>query len=297
MSRVLVTGGSSPLGDLLIPRLVAEHDVIAIARSDEAAQGLSRKGIEVVRYDLEQSGPPPVPRVSAVVHAAGIGLAAALAPLLLATAPRRLVIVSSASATVPDHPRRDEVMAGERLLLAAAPEVVILRPTMIYGSWRDRNVRRLWRRLHGLPVIPRVRGGGLLQPVLADDVAEALAEALRAQRPGVLTVGGPTPVRFNDLLRGLASAMGKPTVGPALPLGLMAELVRRAPVPSRAANGKHAVEMLLLDRAVPPPAEFGFSYAPTDLDDGLRLAVARYRSTGASPDRTRRTNGSHTSNE
>lgn len=274
MTRVLLTGGSSPLGDVLVPQLVCSHNVVATARSDAAAARLAQYGVEVVRYDLQSSCPPPLPPAAAVVHLAGIGLAEPLVRLVEAVRPSLTVVVSSASATVRGHPRREAVLAGEGLLRAAADGVVVLRPTMIYGSWRDRNVRKLWERMRRLPFVPRVRGGGWFQPVLADDVCAAVLDVLSQPRRGVLPVAGPEPVRLDDVLDGLAQALGRRRLGPAVPLDLVAALLRRAP--ATGSRTRHAVEMLQIDRSMPSPGAVGLSYAPTPLVDGLRLAVRRY---------------------
>lgn len=278
MSRLLVTGGSSPLGDVLVPRLVQEHDVVAIARSDVAAERLHMHGVRVLRYDLHSSAAFPKLEATAMVHAAGIGFASSLSRMFQVLDLEHIVVVSSASATVIGHPRRQDVLAGEQLLQAAAPDVTVLRPTMIYGGGRDRNVRQLWHWLQGVPFVPRVRGGGYLQPVFADDLAEATCEVLRQPRGEVLPVGGPAHVRFDDLLAAIAGATGRRRGGPTVPLEFLAQLIQRTPLPPRAARSKHAAQMLLVDRTVLPPAAVGFSYSATPLEDGVRIAVERYRS-------------------
>lgn len=281
MSRVLLTGGSSPLGDVLVRRLQQDHELIAIARSDAAEQRLRASGVEVVRHDLRDTTELPPLDVHAVVHAAGIGFAELLGPLLRRAAPEHLVVISSASATVPSHPRSAAVIAGEQRLQQLAPQVSVLRPTMIYGSWRDRNVRRLWGKLRRLPIVPRVLGGGLLQPVHSDDVSEAVAESLRVARIGVFPVGGPEPVRFDDVLSALAAATSRRQGGPQLPLQPLARAVSRLPLPSNLVGGQHALEMLLVDRVVPSPVSVGFAFRSTPLFAGMRVAVARYLSSVA----------------
>ncbi len=276
MKRVLVTGGSSPLGDVLVPRLLQEYEVIATARSSSAARRVEAHGAEPVLFDLTSGRSFPRVTVDAVVHAAGINLAGEVARAVGPISPQQIIGISSASATVDGHPRRSTVLTAEAALQACAPQTTILRPTMIYGSWRDRNIRRLWQRLRRLPVIPRVSGGGLLQPVLADDVAAAVMDVLRTPRPAVLPVGGPEPVRFDDLLHALASAMGRPRPTAALPLGIFTSAAHRRPLSMGPPAFVHALQMLLVDRVVPSPGAVGLAHRGTPLDAGMRIAIERY---------------------
>ena len=75
MSRVFVTGGSGVVGAALVDALNARGDeVVALARSDEAASGLEQRGAAVVRGDLLD--PEPLVRgmegCRTVYHVAGV---------------------------------------------------------------------------------------------------------------------------------------------------------------------------------------------------------------------------------
>ncbi|MGH2876070.1 MAG: SDR family NAD(P)-dependent oxidoreductase [Solirubrobacteraceae bacterium] len=53
MARVLVTGGTGVIGRALVARLLERgDDVVALARSDAAAQALSERGVSVARGDV-----------------------------------------------------------------------------------------------------------------------------------------------------------------------------------------------------------------------------------------------------
>ncbi|WP_460454919.1 Rossmann-fold NAD(P)-binding domain-containing protein [Arenimonas aestuarii] len=110
-------------------------------------------------------------------------------------APGRVVVLGSTSR----HGKADSPDLAERALagrladcesrLAACCErrgsaLTLLRPTLIWGHGRDRNLARLValaRRWRWLP-LPRT-ARGLRQPVHADDVAAAVLAALRAPEP------------------------------------------------------------------------------------------------------------------
>ncbi|HND47215.1 MAG TPA: NAD-dependent epimerase/dehydratase family protein, partial [Anaerolineales bacterium] len=88
----------------------------------------------------------------------------------------------------------------------------ILRPTMIYGSKRDRNMWRLIRLLRITPIMPIFGDGeSLQQPIFVDDVAQAVLLALKND----ITIGksyniaGKAPLSYNQVIDTVASALGK----------------------------------------------------------------------------------------
>jgi uncharacterized protein YbjT (DUF2867 family) len=129
------------------------------------------------------------------------------------------------------------VLAGEAAFLASGRAGVMLHPTMIYGAQGEDNVRRLAALMRRLPVLPLPGGGNaLVQPIHQDDVTRAIRAALelRWQGPHSLVVAGPTPLRYADFVRAVATAAGQPPpriIGvPLAPLILAAILSRLLPL-------------------------------------------------------------------
>ncbi len=130
-------------------------------------------------------------------------------------APARIVALGSTSV----HGKKDSPDPAERALaaalrdaerrLAAAAEargsaLTLLRPTLIYGNGRDRNISRivgLARRWRVLPL--PARAGGLRQPVHVDDVATAALGVLRARSasPGFFDLPGGETLAFDEMVR------------------------------------------------------------------------------------------------
>jgi len=91
---------------------------------------------------------------------------------------------------------------GEQLVLAAAPNATIFRPSIVFGPNDD-----FFNRFAGMarlsPVLPLVGGGHTrFQPVFAGDVAEAVAKAVAgATEPGsIYELGGPEVFTFKELM-------------------------------------------------------------------------------------------------
>jgi uncharacterized protein YbjT (DUF2867 family) len=93
--------------------------------------------------------------------------------------------------------------AAERLVLAAQPQAVIMRPSIVFGPEDD-----FFNRFAALacmsPVLPLI-GGGLtsFQPVFVGDVARAIADAVDGKLAGGTTyeLGGPEVKTFKELLQ------------------------------------------------------------------------------------------------
>lgn len=156
-----------------------------------------------------------------------------------ALAPGRVVALGSTSR----HGKADSPDPGERRLARTLADcearlqascarrgtaLTLLRPTLIWGRGRDRNLGRwvaLARRWRWLP-LPRT-AKGLRQPIHADDVAAAVLVALRAPLPvpGVFDLPGGETLPYDEMVaRCLAVAAPRARLvrlpGPLFRLGL-----------------------------------------------------------------------------
>ena len=100
-------------------------------------------------------------------------------------------------------------------------EWVVLRPTLIYGQGRDKNISemaRFIRRFGFFPVLGRAQG--LRQPIHADDVAAACVAALQA--PGAANraynISGGETLAYRDMVARVFAALGRPTHLVTVPL-------------------------------------------------------------------------------
>ena len=162
---------------------------------------------------------------------------------------------------------------------ASRLEWVIVRPTMIFGSSRDRNICRLAKFLRRSPVLP-VFGPGtcMMQPVYVDDLAQALVAAL--VRPEAIrreyNLSGRDPLSFNDLARTTAALMGKKVRLlhiPHRPVVRLLEFLerRKLRLPIRAEQ----IQRLNEDKAFAwTDAARDLGYAPVDFPSAMRLELA-----------------------
>lgn len=113
----------------------------------------------------------------------------------------RMVHISAIGADVgsDSHYQRSKA-EGERQVLAAFPDAVILRPSVIFGV-EDQFFNRFAGMARFSPFLPVVGGATKFQPVYVDDVAAAAETALTGSvAAGVYELGGPDVASFRALM-------------------------------------------------------------------------------------------------
>lgn len=188
MKTALVFGASGQVGLPLLDRLRDDGwRVYAISRTAHAEQ----PGLVWLQGDLAHVDGLP-PQVHAIFSCGPLDL---FAQWYARTnvASRRVVAFGSTSIDVKrgsaDAEERElaaRLREGERVLFETAAArgaaVTVLRPTLIYGAGRDRNLNRIAQvaRRFGRVVLPR-DANGLRQPVHVHDLADAAFRCIEAE--------------------------------------------------------------------------------------------------------------------
>lgn len=121
----------------------------------------------------------------------------------------RLVHVSAIGA---DPEARSHYLAskgrGEAAVLAARPDAVILRPSVMFGPG-DRFYNK-FAAMARWPILPISGGGAVLQPVYVEDVARAaMMGADGSARPGIYELGGPQVMTLRQIVDQVLEATGR----------------------------------------------------------------------------------------
>jgi nucleoside-diphosphate-sugar epimerase len=235
--RVLLFGASGQIGQRVCARLRQQGwQVVAMSREPRAPIA----GVEWRRGELPDAD----------TSAEGFDAIASCGPLDLfsqwyaraGSGDARVVAFGSTSVHVKhdssDPAERDvaaRLRAAEACLADAAgiggAAVTILRPTLVYGAGRDRNLSRIAALAlrHGFFVLPH-DARGLRQPVHVDDLAAAMVAALARTAPGLRAYdlpGGET-LAYREMVARVLAVLRPPPRLLVLPGALFALAARLA---------------------------------------------------------------------
>lgn len=206
--RVGLMGATNLVGDSLLSQLRQAYTVVPFSRSMTAARVDNSDASASIPYWISLMPIWALPDNFETLSAHGA---------------RRVIALSSTSVftkkTSKDSAEQELAArfaeAEQRLIVWAESQkvdVVILRPTLIYGSGRDRNVSeiaRFIRRFGFFPVFGAATG--LRQPIHAEDVALACRRALEAQHLASCSynISGGETLTYRDMVVRIFEALGK----------------------------------------------------------------------------------------
>ncbi len=218
MTTILVTGATGFLGEHVVRRLLgSSSDILAFVRPGTRTGWLQQHAVGLRAGDLaERAALQRALRgvdVFLNIASLGFGHAANIVAAAEAAGVGRAVFVSSTSVftQLPTASKPVRIQA-ERLITESGLNFTILRPTMIYGTPRDRNIWRLINHLRRWPVIPVVgRGDALQQPVFVEDVATAVVRAAGADHAigKAYNLAGAVPLSFVQMIDITCARLGR----------------------------------------------------------------------------------------
>ena len=238
-SRIGVLGASSLVGECLLPMLrVTGWRVVAFSRREvESGLGVEWRQLPFTEIAAE---------ISHWICVAPIWVLPDYFALIEAAGARRVVVLSStsrftkaASDDTAELATADKLIDGEARLQGWAEsrgiQWVILRPTLIYGLGRDKNISEIAcfiRRFSIFPVLGQAQG--LRQPIHAEDVAAACVSALKvpdlANR--AYNISGGETLSYRDMVARSFTSIGRQPRIMTVPLWafrLAVTMLRRLP--------------------------------------------------------------------
>lgn len=305
LRNVTVFGGSGFLGRYIVQRLAHAGARVRVAtREPESARFLQPLGVvgQVMAVQANLRHEPSVRRAvegaDAVVNCVGVLFergrqsfgavhvngAARVAQAARDAGARRLLHVSALGADAESTSvyARSKA-AGEKAVLEAFPEAVILRPSVVFGP-EDDFFNRFAALARILPALPLIGGGATrFQPVYVGDVADAAAKLLGDEgASGAWELGGPRVYTFKELMQFVLRETGRRRLLLPLPFAVAkfeSYFLQLLPKPLLTPD---QVELLRRDNVVSEGARTlkDLGLAPTPAEAVVPSYLARYRRGG-----------------
>ena len=106
-------------------------------------------------------------------------------------------------------------MEAEKLIVNSNLNWTILRPTMIFGSPKDRNMINLIKWIDKVPFIPIFgKGDNFQQPIYVKDLAWSIVEIIEKKKTfnEIFNLSGPEPLTFKEIIKTISFYLGKKTI-------------------------------------------------------------------------------------
>lgn len=284
--KIFVTGATGFTGTRVVPLLLKSgYNVRCLYRASSDRYPLAGLDIEWALGDVSdpQSLTSAMQGTDALVNVASLGFGHAESILRSANeagVKRGIFISTTAIFTQLNAGSKSVRLAAEEAIQASGLDYTILRPTMIYGSPRDRNMWRLIRLLRITPVMPIFGDGeSLQQPIFVDDVAQAVLLALQTDATigKSYNIAGKAPLTYNQVIGTVASALGKRVWKLHLPYMPIVHLLQftermkfRLPIKAEQVLRLNENKAFSYEEA---RRDFGFS--PRSFEEGLQTEITR----------------------
>jgi len=215
-------GANSLVGECVI-RQLSKDGRHTVAFSRHPPDGKTEPGVTWLQLPPSLPTPPEFPPIKDWLCVAPIWVLPQYLGMIEARGVRRVVALSSTSLFVKndssDHGEQHiarRLAEGEQALRAWAEargvEWVILRPTLIYGRGRDKNLTEIVRFVRRWGFFPLLgKAVGLRQPVHAEDVAAACVSALTlpAVANRTYTLSGGETLPYREMVCRVFATLGK----------------------------------------------------------------------------------------
>lgn len=222
MPRITVTGATSLIGYFLLPKLAEScNEIRAISRQRHAAQS-SFPGIVWEQADISETA-PSLQDDETLISLTPIWV---LADYLTAvkSAPEKIVAFSSTSAITKRHSAvtkerqlAEQLLDGEQRLKNYCEQHnstwTILRPTLVYGAGRDKNVSTIAKAVSRFGFFPMLgQATGLRSPVHAEDLAMAVIQCIKhpSTRNKSYELTGADNISYGEMIRRVFLALEAP---------------------------------------------------------------------------------------
>ena len=283
--KIFVTGATGFTGSRVVPLLLKSgYEVRCLHRASSDRSLLSDPKIEWALGDISdsQSLSAAMQGADALVNIVSLGFGhvdSIISAAQNADVKRTIFISTTSIFTQLNASSKKVRVAAELAIETSGLKYTILRPTMIYGSDRDRNMWRLIRFMRYSPFVPIFGDGKYLQqPIYVDDVAQAIVGCLGSDKTigKSYNIAGKHPLTYNQVIDTIARQMNKRVWKIHVPSKPIASLLRlfekiHIPFPIKAEQVLRLNENKDFSYA---DAQKDFGFSPLSFEKGIKLELS-----------------------
>jgi nucleoside-diphosphate-sugar epimerase len=290
--KLLVTGATGLTGSLLLNHLASSGvsgEICCLVRPTSTCSSIEKLNLKLSYFTGDSSSSETWDAILAqhtpetIIHIASIRHIPVILKSLETTGQTPRLIMIGTTGVYSKYNQYAAIYKDiESQLVQYSGSYCLLRPTMIYGSHRDQNLHKLIKfcdRYGGFPVFGS--GTCLLQPIHADDLAQAILNTL--QRPevqGAYDLSGGSIVTFRELLGLVEKQIGKPVRPIFVPLnfGVWLATFLETVLGQRSPVRREQILRLQEDKAYShEAAQRDIDFFPRSLEVGLQQEVELLR--------------------
>lgn len=284
-NKVLVTGATGFLGYFVVRDLVRSgRQVSCFVRKSSDISSLAQFPVTFLYGELEDensltealSGQDILVNVASL----GFGHASNILSACRKAGIRRAVFFSTTAIfTTLNAKSKGPRTEAETYIQNSGLDYTILRPTMIYGTGKDRNMCRLVRLIRTSPIIPVFGTGNYLQqPVYVEDLAKAVIQVLdhtETTKGKCYNLSGAAPLTYNEVVKTIARLHKKPVWILHLPVKLSILLIKGAAAIPKLPKLKEEQILRLNEHKhfSHEEAVTDFGYAPLTFREGIHREI------------------------
>jgi len=292
--KLLITGANGHSGKLFLENLTVSNknkykEIHIIVRNDDLDNFIKKSGLNIIKHkgDLDdiQFLADATQNIDTILHIAGIQMSKNLFEVAIENNVNWIIAVHTTGRYSQFKMASEEYINIEDNLLTLRDKIniTLLRPTMIYGSSRDRNMYKLVKFIDKSPVFPIFGNGkNLMQPVTATDLAIAYQQVLdngEVCKNQNYNLSGKYPIKYKELIKTVALKMNKKIILLPIPIKLSyyAVLVGNCIVPKFPLNEEQVLRMKENKDFTHLNAQKDFGYSPMSFDEGIENEVNEYK--------------------
>ncbi len=229
--KILLTGATGFTGGYILEKLLRQkerYDISIFARSKEKISqlGYDKLPINILYGSFEETNrlKKAFAKQDILINIVSLGLGHTNTIIQTCQEEniKRGIFISTTSIFTKLNPKSKKIrIKAEKIIEDSNLDYTIIRPTMIYGTPKDRNMIQLIKFIKKYPIIPVFGSGKFFQqPIHVKDLAKAIVATLSTDKSinKTYNLSGAKPLTYNQIINIVANSLNKKIIKIHLPL-------------------------------------------------------------------------------